>query len=131
MSWGGLNRRNFPRVVYPCLIKVSYQNQKTESFLTHTQNISFSGACVILKKEIKIFTDVEVEIDLLDALDHIRTAGKVVWAIQRTSAEVIKSMFYDTGIEFVNLANPHKKHLQETIDRIVKNSATMLNETYG
>ncbi|MBI3601786.1 MAG: PilZ domain-containing protein [Candidatus Omnitrophica bacterium] len=130
MTWEGLNRRQFPRVIYPCLIKISCPGQKTENLLTHTENIGLGGVCVIIKKEIKIFTDVEVEIDLLDAFDHISTRGKVVWVVRRTSIEALKPMFYDTGIEFVNLAGQHKEHLQETINRVVKNGAEVLRAIY-
>ena len=130
MTWDGLNRRRFPRVIYPCLIKLSAKGEKEESFLTHTENVGTGGVGIIVKKEIKLFSDVELEIDLLDTDDHIRTMGKVVWVVRRKGIEDVKPMFYDVGIEFANMSEKHKEHLKETIDRIIKNGATILKENY-
>lgn len=126
MTWDGLNRRRFPRVVYPCLVKLASKKGETKTFLTHTDNVGIGGVCVTSKDEIKLFTDVEVEIDLLDAEEHIITAGKVVWSVRRKSIESVKPLFYDIGIEFVKLSQQHKNHLNTTIDRIIKNGATIL-----
>ena len=46
--WDGLNRRKFPRVIYPCLVVI--QNGKVDDrdvILTHTENIGIGGVCVI------------------------------------------------------------------------------------
>jgi Tfp pilus assembly protein PilZ len=125
MSWDGLNRRRFPRVIYPCLVKVSSNN---ETLLTHTENIGTGGVCLIIKKEIKLFTDVEVEIDLLDVDDHIKTAGKVVWVVRRKAIVPVKPMFYDVGVEFVNMTPKHKDHLKQAIERIIQSGAQILKE---
>jgi Tfp pilus assembly protein PilZ len=128
MTWDGLNRRRFPRVIYPCLIKISSGDQSLENILTHTENVGIGGVCIIVKKEIKLFTDVEVEIDLLDTGDHIVSKGKVVWAVRRKSIEEFKPMFYDLGVEFVDLSGKNKEHLKVTIERIIKNGATILKD---
>jgi Tfp pilus assembly protein PilZ len=130
MAWDGLNRRRFPRVIYPCLIKVSSRGEAVENLLTHTENVGIGGICIIVKKELKLFTDVEIEIDLLDTDDHIKTMGKVVWVVRRKSIEVVKPMFYDIGVEFANLTPKHKEHLRATIERLIKGGATVLKEEY-
>ncbi len=130
MIWDGLNRRRFPRVVYPCLIKLLSKTGRAKNLLTHTENIGIGGACVIIKQEVNLFSDVELEIDLLDTGEHVKAAGKVVWVVRRQSRETIKPMFYDVGIEFVNLDQQHKDHLKTTIDRIIKNGATVLKALY-
>ena len=130
MAWDGLNRRRFPRVIYPCLIKVSSKGQEVENLLTHTENVGIGGVCVIIKKEIKLFTDVDVEIDLLDTEDHIKAGGKIVWVVRRKAIESVKPMFYDIGVEFSNISGKHKEHLKETIDRVIKNGATVLKDLY-
>ncbi len=128
MAWDGLNRRRFPRVIYPCLIKLSCNGQKIEVFLTHTENVGIGGVGLIVKKEIKLFTDVELEIDLLDTDDHIYAKGKVVWVVRRKAIEEIKPMFYDIGIEFVDLSAKHKEHLKESINKILKTGADIQQE---
>ena len=126
MSWTGSNRRQFPRISYPCLIKLTSAEKNVRSILTHTENIGIGGVSVSVKKEIKLFTDVELEIDLLDTTDHIKAAGKIVWSVRRKSTEEIKPMFYDAGIEFVNLQSRHKEHLRRTLDKVMKNGALVL-----
>ncbi len=128
MNWSGLNRRRFPRVIYPCLIKLTSNKEEVENILTHTENVGTGGICIIVKKEVKLFTDVELEIDLLDIDEHIKTAGKVVWVVRRKAIETVKPMFYDVGVEFCEMSSKHKEHLKETIDRLIKNGATILKE---
>jgi Tfp pilus assembly protein PilZ len=130
MTWDGLNRRKFPRVIYPCLIKLSAAGDAVENLLTHTENIGTGGICIITKKEIKLFTDVHIEIDLLDTDDHIKAAGKVVWVVRRKAIEDVKPMFYDIGVEFADMTAKHKEHLRITLERIIKNGATVLKERY-
>ena len=43
MTWEGLNRRRFPRVKFPCLVKVIVNGVVFETHLTHTENISIGG----------------------------------------------------------------------------------------
>ncbi len=130
MTWDGLNRRRFPRVIYPCLIKLESDNKEAQNILTHTENIGIGGVSVTVKKELKLFTAVDIEIDLLDTSDHIRTTGKVVWAVRRKAVEEIKPLFYDLGIEFVNLPARQKEHLRNTLERVIKSGATVLKATY-
>lgn len=130
MSWDGSNRRKFPRVIYPCLIKIANHTVNVQNILTHTENIGVGGVSVIVKKEIKLFTDVELEIDLLDVNDHIKAVGKVVWSVRRQEIAAKKPLFFDVGIEFTNLPTRHKEHLKQTLEIVVKNGATILKEIY-
>src|SRR5208282_2799373 len=79
MAWEGMARRQFPRVIYPCMVKVTSSHGSQEPILAHTENIGLGGLCVTLKNEIKLFTPVDMEIDLLDIEEHIKLKGRVVW----------------------------------------------------
>ena len=96
-SWAGLNRRNFPRVVYPCQIIIRDKEDKKIAILTHTENVGCGGACVVLKRNLKLFSPVEIELDLLDMENHIQCQGKIVWSVQRKDSEEKKPLFYDVG----------------------------------
>ena len=100
MAWEGLDRRKFPRVMYPCLVKVISSAGTHDAILTHTENIGLGGLCITLKNEIKMFSAVDLEVDLLDLSEHIKPKGKVVWSVRRKSIEKVKPLFYDTGVEF-------------------------------
>jgi len=119
MTWEGMDRRKFPRVMYPCMVKVITLEGTQEAILTHTENIGFGGCCVILKNEINLFTAVALEIDLLDINEHIKPKGKVVWKVRRKAIEEVKPMFYDIGIEFSEISKQDQEHLGATLKMLI------------
>jgi len=120
-SWDGLERRKFPRANYPCLIVIRHSSKaEPEAILTHTENIGTGGVCLILKTQIKLFTHVELELDLLDAGHNIKCEGKVVWCVQRRTHEKAKPAFFDTGIEFSSVDSNNQKRIDEVVKRLVK-----------
>ena len=122
-NWDGLNRRKFPRIKYPCLVVLRNGGESDEDIiLTHTENIGVGGVCLILKKSIKMFSEVELEVDLLDLVDHIKCKGKVVWNVQRKNEDDHKPFFYDIGIEYVDITEKDKKRLEKIIQHIVKSN---------
>jgi len=120
MSWDGINKRKFPRANYPCLLIVRKDHDNPEAMLTHTENISVGGVCVILKKDLKMFTPIELEVDLLDTQRHIKCDGKIVWVVKRRDDAATKPSFYDTGIEFVNLPADDEKRIEAIVQRLTK-----------
>jgi Tfp pilus assembly protein PilZ len=126
MDWKGTDRRKFPRVMYPCLVKVISSHGPQEAFLTHTENIGLGGLCITLKNEIKLFSAVEMEVDLLDFNEHIRPKGKVVWNVRRQSDEKVKPLFYDTGIEFTEVSKQDQEHLRDNLQRLIDKGAQLL-----
>ena len=129
MSWEGMDRRKFPRVMYPCMVKVISSDGPPLQFLTHTENIGLGGLCVTLKNEIKLFTAVEMEIDLLDIGEHITAKGKVVWNVRRKPVEKIKPMFYDIGIEFTEISKRDQGFLRDTLQVLI-DKGTPLSKPY-
>jgi Tfp pilus assembly protein PilZ len=117
--WEGLNRRKFPRVIYPCLVTLRCDQGEKEVLLSHTENMGLGGICVILKRPLKMFAPVEIELDLLDFEEHINCAGKVVWVVRRKSTEKEKPLFYDIGIEFVGLAEKDHHHIEGIVQKFV------------
>lgn len=123
-KWDGLDRRKFPRVNYPCLVVLRKNDElEKEVLLTHTENVGMGGICVTLKRNLKMFSPVELEIDLLDLSNHIKCSGKVVWNVQRRINEKKKPLFYDIGIEFVDLDSKGSKRLEDIITRLVTDKA--------
>lgn len=120
-NWDGLDRRKFPRVKYPCLVIIKNgDGGEKEVILSHTENIGIGGVCVILKKNIKMFTQVEIELDLLDMGDHIKCNGKIVWNVQRKSDAKKKPLFYDVGVEFESLPDEDKTRIEDVVSRLVR-----------
>ncbi len=122
-KWDGLNRRKFPRVNYPCLVVIrNNANEDNDVILTHTENVGTGGVCVILKKDVKMFSFIDLELDLLDLGEHIKCQGKVMWNVQRKVEEKNKPLFYDIGIEFENLSEEENQRLEDIVQRLVKNN---------
>lgn len=119
MTWEGLNRRRFPRAHFPCLIKILREGNPEEVLLTHTENISLGGACVILKKAIDLFSPVDVELDLMDGGDVISCKAKVVWSVRRKAIEQHKPSCYDLGLEFVDIKEEARARVGQTVEHLV------------
>ena len=129
MAWEGMDRRKFPRVIYPCMVKVISTDGPQQYILTHTENIGQGGLCVILKNGIELLTPVELEVDLFAVDEHIYPKGRVVWNVRRKSIEKIKPMFYDIGIEFMGTSKHDHDCLQETIKLLI-DKGTPLSRPY-
>ena len=130
MSWDGLDRRKFPRIIYPCLITVRLDGKAMETILSHTENIGVGGVCVVLKNHIERFTPVGLEVDLLDMQEHLKCAGKVVWNVRRKSHEQHKPLFYDIGIEFNELKAPDHKRLSSILQSLIDRKAAPILKPY-
>ena len=125
--WDGLDRRRFPRVKFPCMVIISDAAGKPlDAVLTHTENVGVGGVCIVLKKDIKMFSPVEVELDLLDLGEHIRCPGRVVWNVQRQQSVKRKPLYYDLGVEFQGLGEKERRRLEEVVNTLVKNNAEVV-----
>ncbi len=130
MAWQGNDRRKFPRILYPCMIKIFSSEQGQEVMLTHTENVGVGGCCIIVKKAIQLFSPVSVELDLIDEADHIRAEGKVVWSVRRKAVESFKPSFYDIGIEFANVSEQNQKRLEKAMNIFLKKGYKTLRPVY-
>jgi len=129
MAWEGMDRRKFPRVMYPCMVKVTSSDGSQQQILTHTENLGQGGLCVTIKNEIKLFTPVETEVDLLGIDEHIYPKGKVVWNVRRKSIEKVKPLFYDIGIEFTEISKRDQECLRRTLQLLI-DKGTPLSKPY-
>lgn len=120
MGWDGRNRRKFPRVIFPCLIKIRGSKDGKDLLLTHTENLSIGGVRVILKNAIELNVIIDVEIDLMDTGEHLMCRGKVVWSEKRKSTDPIKPNFFDIGVEFMDVSSIDQKRLDKIIVHHVK-----------
>ncbi len=123
-KWKGLNKRQFPRIKYPCLIVIRNNDSSDDSgstVLAHTDNVGVGGVCVLLRQSVKTFSVVKLELDLLDLENHICCDGKVVWNVERKSGDENKLKMYDVGIEFMNIAEEDQARLEKVLDRLIEN----------
>jgi len=109
-----LDRRKFPRIKFPCMIVIrdgSKKDDQNKRLLTHTENVSIGGVCVALKEDLKMFSAVKIELDLLDLENHICCNGKIVWSIKRVDKDENKPQLFDVGIEFSDIKEGDKSRL--------------------
>ena len=119
-KWEGLNRRQFPRVNFPCLVVLNQADSDSkETILCHTENLGMGGICIIIKRSVKIFSTVELELDLQDMKEHIKGKGKVVWSVHRKSSEANKPLYYDLGIEFVDMNPDNQTRIRAAINKLL------------
>ena len=114
-----MNRRKFPRANYPCLLIIRRDHVAPEAILTHTENIGVGGVGVIVKRELRLFAPLELEVDLLDMQSHVKCNGKVVWSVKRKESVEVKPSFYDVGIEFIDLSEKDRKRVEFIVSRLL------------
>lgn len=100
--WDGINRRRFPRADYPCRIKIRDKKGKT-ILVARTDNVGCGGICAVLEKNLGLFSNVDLELDLEDGSSPIGAEGMVVWVVKRHEIKKEEAGNFDTGIEFKNL----------------------------
>lgn len=118
--WDGLNRRQFPRAKYPCMVTLWLEGEEKEFFLTHTENISIGGICLILKQRLERMAETCLEIDLLDMKDHVKCRGKVMWVVECKGKGPGSPSSYDTGIEFLDIDEIDRKRIHAIINQLAK-----------
>ncbi len=116
-EWKGSNRRKSPRIKYPCLIVLQDKEFKDKAVMVQTDNISIGGIAVVSKRDIKMLSLVDVDLDL-GLEDHLCFVGKVVWKIQRTEDSDIKPLFYDIGISFLEINKKDLKRVERIVFRL-------------
>ncbi len=119
-GWQGLERRQFPRVNYPCLVTVRQESEEIDAFLTHTENLGTGGVCVIFKKGAKLFSEVDLELDLLDMEKNLRCKGRIVWSIKTETKSPTKMIVYDIGIEFSDLDPKDQERITKVVTQLIK-----------
>jgi len=122
-KWQGLNKRQFPRINYPCLIIIrNGDDDKDSTVLAHTDNVGVGGVCVALKQAVKLFSIIEIELDLLDLGNHICCKGKVVWDVEKENNDKKDPRIFDVGIEFIDIKEEDQSRLQKVIENLAKNN---------
>ncbi|MBF0511114.1 MAG: PilZ domain-containing protein [Candidatus Omnitrophica bacterium] len=126
MNASASDRRKFPRVTYPCLVKITAADSSHEPILSHTENISLGGICVTLQEPMKLFANVDLEIDLLDVEEHIKPKGKIVWCARRKSEGEKRHDSYDVGVEFFEISGKDRDLLMTNIQALKKSGAQVV-----
>lgn len=114
--WSGINRREFPRAIYPCKIIVKRKDHP-DSLSAQTENIGVGGICTMLPKDLGIFAPVEIQLDLLDSQPIVECDGTIVWIVERKESG---NRSFDTGVEFTNLKRKDSDRINTIVERMLK-----------
>ena len=117
--WDGVNRRNFPRAEYPCLITVRKNTAPVQAVLTHTEDLSINGVRVLIREKIELQSEVDLEIDLKDTLATVLSKGIVKWVQEIPPHKENTSVHHDTGIEFIGLKAEDESRIKAIIDHLL------------
>ena len=82
------------------------------------------GISAIVKKNIKLFAPVDLEIDLMDMEEHVFCEGKVVWSVRRKDSVKRKASYYDIGIEFNNIEEKDRERIVKVVEVLAKQGKT-------
>lgn len=117
--WDGVNRRNFARVEYPCLITVRKNTTPIQAVLTHTEDLSINGVRVLIREKIELRSEIDLEIDLKDTLATVLSKGVIKWVQEIPPQKENAVAHYDTGIEFIGLKAENKSRIKVIIDHLL------------
>lgn len=110
-------RRRFPRIKFPCKIKIASNSQETELIL-HTENISSGGLRFISQEKPEVNTPVDIELEIGDR--RLVSKGRVVWVIEITVPGEERPNLFDVGIEFTQLTPEDKERLNRILNRFLE-----------
>lgn len=116
--WDGLNKRKFPRARYRCKINIRRQPLPPKTITAYTENLGLGGICVIIKEDLQLFRNVEVELFLKNGNPPVACKGGIVWIVKKTG--VGGHVNYDTGIEFNNLKKEDESRIALLVDEVLK-----------
>ena len=116
--WNGINRRKFPRASYPCKITIKRKDQP-DTLTAKTENIGIGGVCIMLPKDLGIFSPVEIQLDLLDGQPVVKSEGMIVWVVCKKQG---KNTEFDTGVEFTNLNRKDESRIGSIVESILKSA---------
>ncbi len=119
MNWQGMDKRKFPRANYRCLLRVKRES-RVDVLETYTENIGVGGICVVVDKELDLFSKVSLEIVLGEDKDPVFCEGKIVWVVKKSPLQSGGIYEYDTGIEFVNLPEKYEHMMTSIIENILE-----------
>ena len=111
------DRRAFPRANYPCKIVLSAGSGK-KVFYLHTENISAGGIRVILAEKLEIGQVVDIE--LFAEIIPIKCQGKVIWSVDIKPINGDKTLLFDVGIEFVDIAEDDQQRLKKLVESLLR-----------
>ena len=123
-------RRRFPRVnaKYPinviCTGEVIQGHPQNYIFHTYTENVSEAGIMVILEREVKVgsWVDLELFITAKESLP-IKCHAVIIWA-KKANPEGTKPDLFHTGIQFIDLTSPvYRKLLGGVISYYLDNKS--------
>lgn len=118
--WDGVDRRKFVRAEYPCLITVRKNTPPPQSVLTHTEDIGVGGVRVIIRKQIEIMREVDLELDLKDTMPTVLSKGVIAWAKEIPLARKGESLHYDIGIRFLALKNEDRRRIETIVEHLLR-----------
>ena len=111
------DRRAFPRANYPCKIVLSAGAGKKDFYL-HTENISAGGIRVILAEKLEVGQVVNIE--LFAEIIPMKCRGKVIWCVDIKPINGDKTLLFDVGIEFADIARSDQERLQSLVEDLLK-----------
>jgi len=112
MNWNGTNRRKFVRVDFPYTLHV-YTSEES-AFSAYTENVSESGIMITVTQKLEISSAVGLEIYTKEKT--IVCKGKVAWVKKRKSKYLKDTVFFDIGIEFVEIEEEDRDIIRNQID---------------
>ena len=117
MENSGQERREHPRIIFPCKISIGYPYKTIDSY---TENISEKGVKVVLDTRLQDRCIVNLVLFLQKGNPTI-CKGSVVWVMEQVNAAGGKlETLYHTGITFTEIATEDRQRIKKIVDSKLK-----------
>ena len=111
MAWNGIERRKRVRLVFLCKVKVVYSSQL---FFAHTKDIAEGGVRIVLKEELKPYSEVELQIKI-GTKKIINCKGEVRWVKKNVESTEKQSQLFNAGIEFTEISASDRQYIKTVV----------------
>ncbi len=117
LRWQGREKRRFPRAKFPCKVVIYLPWEHV--LVTHTENIGCGGIRVVVEEDLDVSSVVGVEV-FFDNEKAIRCKGKVVWKLEVKNPLAEDVLFFDLGLEFMDIKEKDKEIIKKLIDSLLE-----------
>jgi c-di-GMP-binding flagellar brake protein YcgR len=114
-------RREFPRLEFNVEFKHWVLNEPSPKLRNNKgKNISAGGICIMIFEKLKIGALLKLELSLRDADKPTIIKGKVVWIEEVVIYPHKTQVYYNCGIEFIDISLRDQENINHYVMRNIK-----------
>ena len=111
-----IEKRRFIRIKYPCTIHIYYDSDAAVS--TYAEDVSCGGCKIVVNKNMKPKTEVEIEIYV--SSQPVKCRAVIAWCKEKESDFLENTALFEAGMEFIFQNKQDSMRVKEYIDNLAE-----------